>query len=87
MSTTVINVIEVKNTSKQPVVVGVKPRLDSPIFTKDGQIQIQPGAKLEVEDDRFNLAQLVSMQNNRVIQFLRTRRAVTVTEGSSSSGS
>lgn len=87
MSTTVINVIEVKNTSKQPVVVGVRPRPDSPIFTEDGQIQIQPGAKLEVEDDRFNLAQLVSMQNNRVIQFLRTRRAVTVTEGSSGSGS
>lgn len=83
MATTIINVIEVVNTSRQPVFIGVAPKVDSPLFTKSGQIQVLPKAKLEVEDNRFNISQLISMQNNKVIQFTRLKRAVTISEDTS----
>lgn len=81
--TTTVNVIEIVNVAKQPIIIGVKKRVDSPIFTKDGQITILSLAKLEVEDDRLNLGQIISLQKQGVIQFSRFKRVVSSTESGS----
>ena len=83
MATTIVTTIKVDNVSNQIVIINVQPLSTSTIFTESGQIAVQPGASLEAEDNRFDLAQLRSMNKNNVIEFMSLRRSVEITGGSS----
>ncbi len=87
MATTLVDVIEVKNTSNQIVILYIKPQNHSPIFAQSGQIKIVPNGSVVAEDNRFDQQQLISMQNNNLITLNRSRRIVGVTPSSGSSGS
>ena len=88
MAYTYVNVFNIKNICKQIVIINVKEKKFSPIFTKSGGIQIASGASLVVEDDRISIKQLNQMANNKTIKFDRTKQRVEIIEPSTgSSGS
>lgn len=78
MATTLVRTIQVTNISQQLVVVHVVRKSDSQIFDRFGNISITPSTSIEAEDDRFQLAQLRSMQNNKVITFTKLTQLVTI---------
>jgi hypothetical protein len=84
MATTLVDVIEVKNTSNQIVILYIKPQNNSPIFAQSGQIKITPNGSVVAEDNRFDQQQLISIQNNNLIILTRSRRVVGVTPSSGS---
>lgn len=81
MSQTLLNVIVIKNISKQIVPIAVQARSSSPITTFSGTLQLQAEASFEAEDDRFDIAQLRSMANLGLISYETTRRLVTTDTG------
>jgi hypothetical protein len=81
MSSTLLNVINVKNISKQVVPIPVKARSSSPITTFSGTLQLQAEGSFEAEDDRFDIAQLRSQANLGLISYEQTRRLVTTDTG------
>jgi hypothetical protein len=83
MANSIINTLEVTNISNQLLNIFVKERIGSSIFTKSGQIAVKPKAKLEAEDDRFDLSQIRQMQKLNLITTQKNRRLVAITEAGS----
>lgn len=81
-----ISTIEIKNVSPQIVFIFVKPKPGSPIFSKSGNIALKPAASLEAEDSRFDLAQVRSIQDKKIIEVNRFNRLVSASASSGSSG-
>jgi len=79
MAQTLVNVIEVKVTGNQAVTIYIAPLSTSTIFTKSGQIALQPKGTVTAEDNRFDIGQLESLRKNSRIQFQRSQRALSVT--------
>jgi hypothetical protein len=87
---TVIPTYLVTNVSPQIIKVNInKSPTTSPIYTKYGATQLAPGAKVEAEQTRFDLAQLKNMANNsKVITYEALKRKVDIIgPGGGSSGS
>lgn len=80
MATIIVDTIEIKNLTAQIIPFFVKPRPNSPIYKPaGGQVQLVGHASLEAEDDRFDLAQLQLLRNNKVIQTNNLKRVITTT--------
>lgn len=79
MAITFINTIQVKNISRQVVPLQIRSRINSPIFTKSGLIQLVPEATVEAEDDRFDIQQLTQLRRNGLIETINFKRSVEVT--------
>lgn len=86
MATALIRVINIKNIGTQMVPIHVASNVSSPITTFSGTMQLQPGAAFTAEDNRFDIAQLRSMANKKLISFEQTRQSVTTTDSGSGSG-
>jgi hypothetical protein len=82
-----ISTIEIKNVSPQLVFILVKPQSGSPIFNKSGNIALKPDASLEAEDNRFDLAQIRSIQDKKIIEVNKFRRLISASASIGSSGS
>jgi hypothetical protein len=79
LGTTIVNTIKVTNISHQLVKVIVKASTTtSPIFIPSGLIAIQPRGVVEAEENRFDLQQLITMSNLKVISFERLKRIETI---------
>ena len=85
MGYTLINTILVKNISTQDIPINIKKKTDSPITTKYGDIHLQPGMSIEAEDNRWDISQLRSMANNKVIEYSKQRKAYSIGGGTSGS--
>lgn len=73
-----VSTIEIKNVSPQIIFIFVKPQSGSPIFSKSGNIALKPSASLEAEDNRFDLAQIRSIQDKKIIEVNRFNRLISV---------
>ena len=78
-----IDVIQVKNISTQIVPIFVQRKVDSLITTVYGEIKLQPETSFEAEENRFDLAQIISLQKKNLLSFQRFRRSYAITEEAS----
>ncbi len=76
---TIIRTISITNTGNQAVTVNVKQKIGSVIYSSYGPTVIKPKALLEAEDDRFDLAALMSLANKGKITYEKLNRRIDVT--------
>jgi len=86
--TTFVNTMEVKNVSPQLVVFRIQPIDSSTIFDRrGGNIRLQPATTVEAEESRFDLKQLETLENNKLIKRTRYNRRVTRDSSDAGTGS
>lgn len=83
MAYTLIDTIQVKNISAQVIPINIAKLVNSPIQSAHGNIQLTSQSSIEAEDNRFDISQLRSLRDKKLITTESFRRRVNITSDSS----